>query len=291
MDAGPRAVSLPADTHVHSEWSWDAPDGSMERSCARASALGLPAIAFTEHLDHTVWTVDPNALGDLDPAHPVVTSCDSAGRVVPARLDVTGYLESVERCRALFPDLRILTGLEVGEPHWHHDAVSRILAAAGYDRVIGSLHCLPDGDRFREPPWLFGHRDPDEVIRAYLAEVARLVATSDAFSVLGHVDYPVRYWPGDRGPFDPTAFEGEFRDALRATADAGKALEVNTVLPLHSTIVRWWHEEGGEAVTFGSDAHEPATVARDFAAAAAMAEAHGFRPSIRDPFEPWPRRS
>lgn len=49
---------LPADNHVHTEWSWDAPAGSMERSCARAAALGLPAIAFTEHLDHTVWRVD-----------------------------------------------------------------------------------------------------------------------------------------------------------------------------------------------------------------------------------------
>jgi len=32
----------------------------MEASCARALAVGLPAIAFTEHLDFTVWTnVEP----------------------------------------------------------------------------------------------------------------------------------------------------------------------------------------------------------------------------------------
>jgi len=30
----------------------------MEGSCARALELGLPAIAFTEHLDHTVWRID-----------------------------------------------------------------------------------------------------------------------------------------------------------------------------------------------------------------------------------------
>jgi histidinol-phosphatase (PHP family) len=39
-------VVLPADSHVHTEWSWDAPDGSMERTCARAVEIGLPAIAF-----------------------------------------------------------------------------------------------------------------------------------------------------------------------------------------------------------------------------------------------------
>jgi histidinol-phosphatase (PHP family) len=52
-------VSLPCDSHVHSEWSWDARAvGSMEQSCARAIEIGLPAIAFTEHLDHTVWRID-----------------------------------------------------------------------------------------------------------------------------------------------------------------------------------------------------------------------------------------
>ena len=283
-------MPLPADSHVHSEWSWDARDGSMERSCARATALGLPAIAFTEHLDHTVWTVQPDELEDLDPTHPVATSSDSEGRVTPPELDVTGYLESIERCRDLFPELRVLSGLELGEPHWHHEAVTRVLAAATYDRVIGSLHCLPDGDRFREPPGLYDHREPAEVIRTYLAEVARLVAHSVAFSVLGHIDYPLRSWPRDLGPFAPTAFEDEFRHALRATADSGRALEISTVVPLHATILRWWHEEGGDAVTFGSDAHDPSKVARDFAAAAAMAEAHGFRPAD-DLFEPWPRRS
>ena len=47
-------VVLPADGHVHSEWSWDAVDGSMERT-APAVAMGLPAVAFTEHADYTPW--------------------------------------------------------------------------------------------------------------------------------------------------------------------------------------------------------------------------------------------
>jgi histidinol phosphatase-like PHP family hydrolase len=45
-DTGP--VVLPADSHVHSQWSWDALAGSMEGSCQRALKLGLPAVAFTE---------------------------------------------------------------------------------------------------------------------------------------------------------------------------------------------------------------------------------------------------
>jgi len=40
---------LPPDRHVHTEWSWDAPTGSMERTCARALDLGLRSVAFTDH--------------------------------------------------------------------------------------------------------------------------------------------------------------------------------------------------------------------------------------------------
>lgn len=281
-------MTVPVDSHVHSEWSWDASNGSMERSCVRAVELGLPAIAFTEHLDHTVWTVDLDDLEDLGAGHPVVAHSAPDGRLTPPELDVAGYLMAIERCRELFPGLRILSGLELGEPHWHADAAQAVLAAGRFDRVLGSLHCLPDGDRFREPPGLYCRREPREVVRRYLSEVAVLVSQSDAFSVLAHIDYPVRSWPGNRGPFDAAAFEDEFRHALRATAESGKALEINTVVPLHDTILRWWHEEGGDAVTFGSDAHAPTQVAQRFHDAAAMAEAHGFRPG-RDPLDFWAR--
>ena len=58
---------LPADGHIHSQWSWDALSGSMERSCARAAALGLRSIAFTEHVDFTMWTIPPEAVAAMPP--------------------------------------------------------------------------------------------------------------------------------------------------------------------------------------------------------------------------------
>jgi histidinol-phosphatase (PHP family) len=260
----------------------------MEQSCAEAVRLGLPAIAFTEHLDHTVWTAGPEGLAQLPPDHPVAVFSDQHGRVTPPAFDVEGYLEAVERCRTQFPELVVLSGVEIGEPHWHADAAQAVLASGAFDRVIGSLHCLPAGDVFHEPGELYALGDPGQVVRDYLAEVTRLVSDSDSFAVLGHIDYPVRSWPAAQGSFDAAAFEDEFRQALRATAESGRALEINTVVPLQATILRWWHDEGGAAVTFGSDAHEPSRLARGFAEAAAMAEAHGFHPS-GNIAEPWPR--
>lgn len=280
-------VSLPADSHVHSEWSWDARlIGSMEQSCARAVAIGLPAIAFTEHLDHTVWRIElegPYALEHL------TTIADPDGLLTPPAFDAAGYLAAIADCRERFPGLRILSGLEMGEPHRHARACASVLGAGRFDRLLGSLHSLPDGDGFAEPWGIYPHRDAGEVVREYLAGVAAMVADSDLFSVLAHIDYPVRSWPADRaGPFDPAAFEEEFRHALRATARSGRALEINTRLPLHGTILTWWREEGGDAVTFGSDAHAPSLVGHGFAEAAQMAEAHGFRPG-RNPYDIWAR--
>ena len=86
-------MDLPIDGHVHTEWSWDAPTGSMERSCARALEVGLPAIAFTEHVDHTVTTV---ATDRIEPGHPLLALTDADGRLAPPPLDLEGYLASVE---------------------------------------------------------------------------------------------------------------------------------------------------------------------------------------------------
>ena len=268
-------MTLPTDSHVHSEWSWDAAHGSMDRTCARALELGLPAVAFTEHVDHTVWSLDRSHL--VEDAH-VLTFTSPDGLVTPGPFDAAGYLEAIAECRERHPGLRILSGLELGEPHLHPEAVARVLAAGPFDRVLGSLHCLPDGDGWTEPGELFGRRPAVDIVRSYLRDVAAMVAADDTFEVLAHIDYPVRSWDeATDGPFEPADFEVEFRHVLAAVADAGKALEINTVLPLHPTVVRWWHEAGGDAVTFGSDAHEPAELARRFREASDLAEACGFR--------------
>ncbi|MEU4244398.1 PHP domain-containing protein [Actinoplanes sp. NPDC026619] len=276
---------LPTDGHVHSEWSWDAPLGSMERTCARAVEIGLPAVAFTEHVDHTVWSAVEDNLDD----HPHLKALRTpALTITPPRLDVDGYLECVQRCRDRFPGLRIITGIEVGEPHWHPEAVAAVLAAGQFDRVLGSLHCMPLDDGFAEPPGQFRQHAPADVVRNYLAELPRLIAGSDVFGVLAHIDYVARYWPDEEGPFDPHAFEDEFRVALRALADSGRVLEVNTRRSPRPELVRWWREEGGDAVSFGSDAHLPERLAQNFTEAVAMVEAHGFRAG-RHPYDRWIR--
>ncbi|HUC25204.1 MAG TPA: PHP domain-containing protein [Streptosporangiaceae bacterium] len=275
---------LPADGHVHSQWSWDAVNGSMEQTCARAVAIGLPAVAFTEHADYTPWTLSGDAYTDQH----LNFLARPDGTLTPPELDVSSYLKCLQRCRERFPGLHIISGVELGEPHWHGAAVARLLSAGQFDRVLGSLHCLPLGQHFPGPPDLYQQRPAAWVIREYLAEITRLIRSPDTFSVLAHIDYPLRYWPHEAGTFDPGTFQEEFRHALHVLADSGRALEINTNGPLHPEIARWWHEEGGLAVTFGSDAHEPTRIAHRFTEAAAMVEANGFQPG-HHPYDYWRR--
>jgi len=261
----------------------------MERSCARAVELGLPSIAFTEHVDHT-RSVIPSAA-----AVPVgFAAIGPDGRFRAPPLDVAGYLDCLERCRWRFPGLRIRSGVELGEPHWFPAQSAALVATGAYQRVLGSLHALLVGD----DPWFVGDLlgphapaglSPHIVMRAYLEESLRMIEGTSSFAVLAHLDYPLRAWPHQAPAFDPTTLEQEFRTALRALAASERVLEISTKRPLQAQIVRWWHQEGGTAVSFGSDAHPPEQVARRFTDCQAIAEAAGFLPAD-DPAHFWCRR-
>lgn len=283
-------MDLPADSHVHSEWSWDTGGphpkaaGTMEATCRQAVRIGLPALIFTEHLDlEDSWRADPE---DLMPNQRHLI--DNTGHVVVPPFDLAGYLESIQRCRRLFPQVRILTGVEFGQPHLREQKARQLYDLDALDRVNGSLHTLVWDEDRTEPNTLYRMWTADDVMNAYLEEVPRLVAGPGTFAVVTHLDYAVRTWPVDQaGPFDPRRFEDPFRVALRAIAGSGRALEMNT-RRLWSWLPQWWAEEGGRAITFGSDAHVPELLASHFPEATALAEHFGFTAGRR-PEDPWTR--
>jgi histidinol-phosphatase (PHP family) len=283
-------TGLPPDGHVHTEWSWDTVTGSMILSCERAVELGLPSLAFTEHADLTPWLM-PEPVRPYLPGH-FRAYLRPDGVLQPPDLDVDGYLASIQQCRERFPGLRILSGVELSEPHWHRDRAAALLRACDFERVLGSVHALTESGHQYEVSSL--SRPPAEVLRAYLTEVLALVESTAEFAVLAHIDYPLRYWPASQ-PFAPSEFAEEFRTVLRALAASGRVLEVNTRMlelnteaPLPREVVRWWFELGGDAVAFGSDAHDPALVGHGFTEAAALVESCGFRPGTT-PHDFWRR--
>jgi len=238
----------------------------MEATCARAVELGLPSVAFTEHVDHTARS---------------------------GPFDAEGYLASVERCRDRFPQLRIVTGVEIGEAHWDPEDTAALLRGGRFERILASLHSVPDLPGHPDMAVRYRTDPREKVVRDYLAEIEKLITSFDDFQVLAHIDYPVRRWPGpdgspDSATFDPRLFEEEYRHALRLLAGTGRVLEFNTRVPLHPLLLAWWREVGGEAISFASDAHRPDALARGFRDAVGVAEAAGFRPG-RDALDFWRR--
>jgi len=267
-------IAPPADFHVHTQFSWDAPRGDMEATCRQALQLGLPAIAFTEHADFTG--------GGFPDFH---------------LLDEAAYRAEVDRCRALFPDLRILSGVELGQPHRFPAEAAAVLAGGPLDRVLGSVHCVPwEGELTDVSNGLAGVERAPGTLRLYLAEVLALVESAQPFEVLAHLDYPKRYWPHADLPYCEADHEEELRAILRAAAARGSVLEVNTTrgaephrgLCPGPTVLRWWVEAGGRAVSLGSDAHDPGRIALGFPLAAQLVESAGFRPND-DPTGFWLR--
>jgi histidinol-phosphatase (PHP family) len=158
-----------------------------------------------------------------------------------------------------------------GQPHIDADKARQLVDLSALDRVNGSLHTLPISDEAGalryEPITLYRQWPAEMVIWEYLAEARRMIAGSDMYEVLSHIDYAVRYWPAQQeGPFNPRIFEDVF-------------------LPW---IPQWWSEEGGRAITFASDAHTTDALASNFYEAMAMAEHSGFRQG-RQPEDFWTR--
>ncbi|MGD9525552.1 MAG: PHP domain-containing protein [Pseudonocardia sp.] len=208
---------------MHSEWSWDAPSGSMRESCKAAADLGISSIAFTEHVDLVSWRLNPTTLHEASGS-----AWLADGSLSPPPLDVRGYLRCIDQCRDDFPDLTILSGLEISEPHLFCGAANELLDAARPDRVLASLHTLPSslalGSTTGDEMSLSFQRLPaHDVLREYLRQVALLVDGFERFDVLAHIDYPLRFWPHQRVQLVITDFEDEFRASMRALAQAADA--------------------------------------------------------------------
>ena len=213
------------------------------------SRWGCPAIAFTEHLDFTVWHDDDRATAEG-------WSTGTPRHQLP--IDVEGYFaELAEVPRPVPRAADLVRRRDRGAAPVRGERRPPTCATPPVDRVLGSLHSLLDGRLVGVGRLLLRRRRRDD------APLPRRAG--------GH-DREQRRLPGaralstSRAATGPAARTGTWRRPSRRSTGrcsgrwprTGRALEVNTTSPLASVDqVRWFHEEGGEAVSFGSDAHQP----------------------------------
>ena len=262
---GAHSVPGLVDLHVHSTCSVDG-GSSIEEYARQAEVVGLAEVGYCEHVD-----LDPRDMG--------------YGYMDPARYD-----REVAAARAAVPSVRLLQGVEITYQSGMEEAVQAWQEGHAWDYVVASVHMVDYDDGWAiisEPGAMgayFASHSQRQAYGPYYAELLR-AAKSGLGDVLGHLDLVKRFGVRQYGPLDPAAFEGEIREILRAAAQRGMGLEINTSGLRQSpgepypalTVLRWYRELGGEVVTVGSDAHHAEDLGRGIPEALVMAQEAGFR--------------
>ena len=228
-------MTIPLDYHIHTCFSEDSAT-LPEEMCRRAAELGLPEIGFSEHWDVGPYEANPRFF-----------------RPEP-------WFDELERLRGLFTgQLTIRAGIEISEPHLYPQDAAEVLGRASFDYILGSVHYVGEHLMFDES--YFRQHTADEVYSAYFAELDKMVRIAD-IDIVAHFDIPARTAKPILG-YDPTRYETIIRAILAVIIERDLALDVNAAglrkpaqnLMPDPLILRWYHEMGGERITFGSDAH------------------------------------
>ena len=139
-----------------------------------------------------------------------------------------------------------------------------------FDFIIASSHLCHGQDPYY--PSYYEGRSKKEALTEYFESVLENLKVFSNFDVYGHLDYIVRYCPGQADGYSFADYSDLLDRILTTLIEKEKGLEVNTgayrnglTEPNPSIdILKRYKELGGEIITIGSDAHKPEYVADGF---------------------------
>lgn len=237
--------------------------GEPSEYAARAVALGLPEIGFSDHSpmrrdDFDNWRMRSDQLAQ--------------------------YVENVRRAQHDFPQLPIKLALEVDYLPGHEEWIRELAARHPWDYFIGSVHYVSDGFAVDNPEDIakWKTRDAFEVWSHYFHRLGQ-AAESGLFEIMGHADLPKKFKIYPQQDCAPL-----FAAFVKRAARSGVAIELNTaglrkdcreIYPSRALLELAAREK--IPITFGSDAHAPGEVGHEFAAAVELARGVGYTHACR----------
>jgi len=244
------------DYHTHTMRCGHA-SGDPAQYVAVARSRGLIGIGIADHLP---------LLPDPDPG------------LSMSLADLGDYVAEVQSLKAAYPDY-VLLGIEADYRPQTAVEVGSLLKEHPFDYVIGSVHHLGTWG-FDDPRQIgeYAERDINDVWVEYLQLVGD-AAESGLFTILGHLDLVKKFG------FRPTrTLDRELDRLIERIARVGLLVEINTA-GLHKPIGEVYPTldilqrlcAAGVQITFGSDAHRPEEVGRDFDRAVDLAQAAGYK--------------
>lgn len=249
------------DLHMHTSSSFD---GNFSASAMTESAIAneLATIAFTDHFDV-----------DFYERHNLGTRQE------------TSYADICKAQENYSDKIRILRGIEMGQPTYDTALTEKSLARYEYDFVIGSIHNLREMPDFGDLKYKEMALDEIYSLLDKYFEEELILAKWNGFDTFAHLTYPMRYIvQAGRNEVELSRYNEVTDEIFRTLIANGKALEINTSglrQPIGKTMptenyVRRFRELGGEYLTLGSDAHFTEHVGAGIDNGYEIAEACGF---------------
>lgn len=256
-------MSITSDFHMHTSYSGDS-DTPMEDMIKSAIAKGLKEICITEHHDIDFIYEE----GEPDDYFLVNTDA---------------YLYDLLKMRQKYEgQIEIGFGVELGmQPN-----LGRKLAAYShqyeFDFIIASNHLAGGKDPYLKSYW--EGISEEEGYHLYFQDIAKCIRSFGNFDVYGHLDYVLRYGPTQNKNFHIEDYASDIDAILNALIDNEKGIELNTAGWKYGLgaphpcpeIIKRYKALGGEIITIGSDAHDPARIGADFDKAEEVLKACGF---------------
>lgn len=226
------------DMHVHTV---NSPDASLpELDLARRAVLeGLAGIGFVAHLDF----------------HP--------GDFCTGFFNGDRYTASVSEARQAHPDLVVMCGVEIGEPHLFSPLAREALHGRNIDFITGALHWVDD--QLILEPEAFSVTPALTVMERYYRTTLDMLE-NPGFHVLAHLGLFRRGMA--MAGLDPSLDETRLmpallQDVLGRVVEKGVILELNTsglrrkerITYPSLPVLELYRSLGGNLVTLGSDTH------------------------------------
>lgn len=250
-----------ADLHTHSEDSHDSV-ATIAQMAQGAKEKGVAVLALTNHIDR---------------------DCLFSPKFVNIpQMDLPRYIKRIEEFRkSYFGETEILFGAELGYDSLANELYKNDLQAFEFDIVINSVHNVRQIDVYY--PQYFDTVDRHRAFEDYLKAVRESLDAPYRYDIVAHIGYISRKAPYGNKLLTMAEFGEQIDDILTTIIKKDKCLEVNTnvkTLPLSylpgKEILTRYYQLGGRKITFGSDAHMPDVIARNYAAAAKEVKEIGF---------------
>lgn len=247
-----------ADYHMHTPLCGHA-TGDPEEYVRHGIKNGLKEMGFSDHAP-LVSHRDPKITMDFD--------------------QLPTYLEMIEKVQRQFTkEMTVKIALEADFIPGYEQKTKAIIEGHPYDYIIGSVHFIRTwgfDDPDQRDSW--NSKDVNQVYHDYY-ELLRQSAKSEMFQIIGHCDLVKKF--GHRST--ENMFD-EVKKTAKVFKDTGVAIEINTA-GLRKPVKEIYPSldclkiycEAGVSLTFGSDAHAPGEVGKDFDKALELAKTAGFK--------------